>query len=354
MRVLIISTDKMITLTERQRLILSLIIHEHTRTALPVGSKSLAEQYGLQMSSATIRNEMAALTDLGYLRQPHTSAGRVPTEDGYRFFVSNLVQQTTLPATTRNTISHQFYQSRQDIDQWLRLAASVLANQSQAASIVTAPHSDKARFKHLELVSTRGRQVLMVMVLVGGEIRQQLLTLPEPITQEGLSRIAAQISDQCHNCSVDQLDELRDRFDVIGNQILSMVQEELNLSEKLIVGEVYLDGMTNVLLEPEFAESGDARVALRLFEERNLLDDLLSRTVMTSSVGGVQVLIGGENTWDELRQCSVILARYGVPDTMTGTLGVLGPMRMSYGNAISTVRFVAGLLSDLVSDTLVE
>lgn len=186
----------MITLTERQRLILSLIIHEHTRTALPVGSKSLAEQYGLQMSSATIRNEMAALTDLGYLRQPHTSAGRVPTEDGYRFFVSNLVQQTTLPATTRNTISHQFYQSRQDIDQWLRLAASVLANQSQAASIVTAPHSDKARFKHLELVSTRGRQVLMVMVLVGGEIRQQLLTLPEPITQEGLSRIAAQISDR--------------------------------------------------------------------------------------------------------------------------------------------------------------
>jgi len=107
-------------------------------------------------------------------------------------------------------------------------------------------------------------------------------------------------------------------------------------------------------LEPEFAESGDARVALRLFEERNLLDDLLTRTVMTSSIGGVQVLIGGEGTWNELRQCSVILARYGVADTMTGTLGVLGPMRMSYGNAISTVRFVAGLLSDLVSDTLVE
>ncbi len=339
-------------LTERQKLLLSLIVHEHTRTAQPVGSKSMVDQFGLQMSSATIRNEMGALTEMGYLRQPHTSAGRVPTEEGYRFFVSNLVQQTNLPATTRNTISHQFYQSRQDLDQWLRLAASVLANQSQAASLVTAPHSEKVLFKHLELISIRGSQVLMVLVLIGGEIRQQILTLSEPTSQEELSRIAYQISNTCQNCTADQMGKLEVQNDVIALQVLDVVREEMELSEKLVTGEVYLDGLTNVLAEPEFAESEDARHALRLFEERSLLNDLLSRTIMAQNETGIQVLIGGEGTWQELRQCSVILARYGIPGTMTGTLGVLGPMRMPYGHTISTVRFVAGLLSDLVSDTL--
>jgi len=340
-------------LTERQKLILSLIVHEHTRTAQPVGSKSMVDQFGLQMSSATIRNEMAALTEKGYLRQPHTSAGRVPTEEGYRFFVSNLVQQTNLPVATRNTISHQFYQSRQDLDQWLRLAASVLANQSQAASLVTAPHSEKALFKHLELISIRGSQVLMVLVLVGGEIRQQILTLAEPTSQEELSRIAAVVSGTCQNCNADQISIINTQLDPIAEQIIQVVREEMILSEKLVTGEVYLDGITNVLAEPEFSESEDARLALRLLEERSMLNDLLSRTIMANNAGGVQVLIGGEGTWEELRQCSVILARYGIPGIMTGTLGVLGPMRMPYGHTISTVRFVAGLLSDLVTDTLI-
>lgn len=313
----------------------------------------MVDQFGLQMSSATIRNEMAALTEKGYLRQPHTSAGRVPTEEGYRFFVSNLVQQTNLPVATRNTISHQFYQSRQDLDQWLRLAASVLANQSQAASLVTAPHSEKALFKHLELISIRGSQVLMVLVLVGGEIRQQILTLAEPTSQEELSRIAAVVSGTCQNCNADQISIINTQLDPIAEQIIQVVREEMILSEKLVTGEVYLDGITNVLAEPEFSESEDARLALRLLEERSMLNDLLSRTIMANNAGGVQVLIGGEGTWEELRQCSVILARYGIPGIMTGTLGVLGPMRMPYGHTISTVRFVAGLLSDLVTDTLI-
>jgi len=233
------------------------------------------EQFNLQLSSATIRNEMVALTDMGYLRQPYTSAGRVPTEEGYRFFVRNLTQQTTLPATTMRTISHQFYQSRQDLDQWLRLAASVLANQSQGASLVTAPHSEKALLKHLELIATRGNQVLMVLILVGGEIRQQLLSLPEHINQEQLSAIAALITDQCHNCSADQILSKGIYLDPIGQQVLNVVTEEMSLSEKMVVGEVYLDGLMNVLAEPEFAESENARSALKLFEERSFLNDLL-------------------------------------------------------------------------------
>lgn len=341
-------------LTERQKLLLSLIVHEHTRSAQPVGSKTLVEQFTLPISSATIRNEMTVMTELGYLRQPHTSAGRVPTEEGYRFFVSNLAQQTTLPAPMRNTIAHQFYQAQQDLDGWLRLAASVLATQSQAASIVTAPHTEKVAFKHLELISTRAAQVLMVLVLVGGEIRQQILSLTDNTTQEDLSALAARINERCANCSIEQINSMDFILDPPGTQVIEAVRQQMRLSQQLVTGEIYLDGMTNVLAEPEFADTEQARSALSLLEERGKLDDLLSRTILGNEVGGVQVLIGGEGTWQELRQCSVILTRYGIPDQLTGTVGVLGPMRMPYGRTISTVRFVAGLLSDLVAENLIE
>ncbi len=341
-------------LTERQKLLLSLIIHEHTRTAQPVGSKSIVNQFGLNLSSATIRNELATLTELGYLRQPHTSAGRVPTEEGYRYFVSNLVQQTNLPATTRNTISHQFYQAPQGLVQWLRLAASVLANHSQAASLVTAPHTTRATFKHIELLSTRATQVLLVLVLGGGEIRQRILSLDESVSQENLSELSAHINGLCQNYSADDLKSRREQLSPLGLIVLDTIIKEMRLSSTLVTGEVYLDGLTNVLTEPEFAQSELARSPMRLLEERTLLNDLISRTIMTEEVGGVQVLIGGEGTWDELRDCSVILTRYGIPDQLTGPIGVLGPMRMPYGHTISTVRFMAGLLSDLVSEHLVE
>jgi heat-inducible transcriptional repressor len=295
---------------------------------------------------------MAVLTDSDLLRQPHTSAGRVPTEEGYRFFVRNLVQKSGLPTTTRRTITHQFYQSRQDVEQWLRLAASILANQSQAASLVTAPHSEKAIFKHLELIATHGRQVLMVLVLMGGEIRQQFISLAEPVSQKRLSEIANQLSHLCVRCDAAGISRLKDQVDALGEEILDILITEMSLIEEAATGEIYLDGMTNVLSEPEFAESDEARQALRVLEERSLLENLLASTVMNTDVGGIQVLIGGEGTWEELRQCSVVLARYGDPDSLTGSVGVLGPIRMPYDRTISTVRFIANLLSDLVSETL--
>jgi len=339
-------------LTDRQKLILTLIIHEHIRTAQPIGSKSLVDKYNLAMSSATVRNEMAYLTECDLLRQPHTSAGRVPTEEGYRFFVGNLVQKSGLPTTTRRTITHQFYQSRQDIEQWLRLAASVLANQSQGASLVTAPHSEKAIFKHLELIATRGRQVLMVLVLMGGEIRQQFISLAEPVSQEQLSKIANRLSELCVRCDVEKISRLRGQMNALGKDILDILLAEMALIEEAATGEIYLDGITNVLSEPEFSESDEARQALHVLEERSLLENLLASTVMNTEVGGIQVLIGGEGTWEELRLCSVVLARYGDPNTLTGSVGVLGPIRMPYDRTISTVRFVANVLSDLVAETL--
>lgn len=331
-------------------MILALVIREYIDTAQPVSSGKLVATYNLDVSSATVRNELSALTDMGYLRQPHNFAGRVPTEDGYRYFVRQLMGHTDLPGATKRMITHQFYQTGQDMDRWMRLAASVLAHQAQAASLVTAPHAERARFKHLELIATHGRQVLMVLVLAGGDVRQQMLSLAEPVVQSQLSSAALRINSLCQGLSGSEISNLGGTFNALEKDVLRLIIDDMTSPGQLLGGEVYRDGITHVLAEPEFAEVEVARNALRLLEERSLLEDLLSRTVLATNLGGVQVLIGGEGTWEELRDCSVVLARYGAPGLVSGAVGVMGPTRMAYGRTISTVRFVAGLLSDLVAE----
>jgi heat-inducible transcriptional repressor len=340
------------SLTERQKTLLLLIIRDYIESAQPVGSKRLGEHYHIDLSSATIRNEMVALTEMGYLRQPHTSAGRVPTEEGYRFFVGQMMHNAELPESVQHTISHQFYQARPDVEQWMTLAASILAHQSQGVSVVTAPHVEQVKFKHVELISTQGRQVLMVLVMAGGEVSQQILTLAEPVSQERLSQTASRLNGLLAGLSVELIAALPARTDALDQDILLLILQEIRHTASRVSGEIYTDGFTNVLAEPEFAESDDARRALKIFEERSTLQDLLARTTSNRDIGGLQVLIGGEGEWEELRQCSMVIARYGVPGMATGALGVLGPMRMSYARTIPTVRYVAGLLSDLVSDTI--
>jgi len=345
----------MTEITERQQFLLSLVIHEYVRSASPVGSKHVVDEYHLDMSSATVRNEMAVLTEMGYLRQPHLSAGRVPTEDGYRLFVSHMVQETELPDSTRRMITHQFYQMRQDVEGWTRLAASVLAHQSRAASLVTAPHPEESRFKHLELIAARGHQVLMVLVLMGGEILQRFISLAEPVPQELLSSTADRLNSLYTVKKILEITSDTTPLNPLEQDFLHSIIEEMEQANAMVSGEVVLDGLTNVLAEPEFAASDEARRALRVLEEKPLLNEILSKTVLQgNSQGGVQVLIGGEGIYDALSQVSIVLARYGTPGLATGTLGVLGPMRMPYGRTISIVRFLSSLLSDLVNDTIVE
>ncbi len=341
----------MTNLTERQKTLLLLLIKDYIETAQPVGSKRLAEHYHLNFSTATIRNEMSALTELGYLRQPHTSAGRVPTEEGYRYFVSEMMNKAELPESIQHTISHQFHQSRPEVEQWMTLAASILATQSQGVSVVTAPHTEQAKFKHLELISTQGRQVLMVLVMMGGDVRQQILTLTEPVTQERLSQTATRLNTLLAGKTPQAISSLTTRPDPLDQDILILILQDLQNRIKR-ANEIYTDGLTNVLREPEFSESGEARKTLKIFEERSTLQDLLQKTTTNSNIGGLQVLIGGEGEWEELRQCSMVIARYGVAGMATGMVGVLGPMRMSYARTIPTVRYVAGVLSDLVNDTI--
>ncbi|RME06965.1 MAG: heat-inducible transcription repressor HrcA [Anaerolineae bacterium] len=342
-------------LTERQRLILALVIRYYVEHVEPVGSQRLVEHFGLRYSSATVRNEMAVLAERGYLQKPHKMAGSVPTEEGYRYFVSQLMGHASLPAETRHTIRHQFYQARHDIDEWMQLAASVLARQARAASLVTSLHPERARLKHLELIAIRGRQVLMVLVLEGGEIRQQMLKLSEPVPQQRLSVVAGWINEIAAQKDAEGVRALQARAsDDLQRDVLKLIAAEMERSDKVLAGEIYRDGLANVLAEPEFAEPGVAHRALRFWEERSQLEELLAQTVLTPETSGVHVLIGGEGKWEDLSDCAVILSRYGVPGVATGALGVLGPTRMPYAHTISTVRYVANLMSELVSDTLAE
>jgi heat-inducible transcriptional repressor len=340
-------------LTERQETILALVVREYVETATAVGSRVLVEKYNLGVKSATVRNDMAALTEMGYLRQPHTSAGREPTEAGYRYFVQRLLGDTELPLAEQRLISHQFHQAQRDIDQWTRLAASVLAQHARGASLVTMPQQTQARFKHIELISTRARQVLLVLVLSGGEVRQQMLILAEPVPQEELTAVANRLNVLCIGLDGDAVAAHAAPLPALEQEVLRLVSEVTKRAEAAASGEVFRDGVTNVLAEPEFATSTAARQALRVLEEPTYLEEFLAKA-LSPNVGGVQVVIGGESGWQELRDCSMVLARYGVAGYATGAMGVLGPQRMAYGRVISTVRFVAGMMSDLMYEIYAE
>jgi heat-inducible transcriptional repressor len=333
-------------------MILGLVVREHVRSAEPIGSQTLVEKYDLDISSATVRNEMARLEELGYLTHPHTSAGRVPTDQGYRYFVERLLRDTELPLEERRTIAHQFQQVCQNIDEWMPLAASVLARTAQGAALVTAPQAIQARFRRLQLISMHGRVALLILVFQDGLVKQQTLTLSEPFSQSVLDETSNRINRMCNGYTAAQIEAGPSRLPSLTTfeaDILGEVVEIMSRVDATAADRVYHDGLRELLREPEFADEVRTYGVLRMIEEQGFLDMVLTKT-LTSDVGGVRVMIGQESRFEELRACSLILSRYGVMGMATGALGVLGPTRMGYSRAISAVRFVSGMLSDLVHD----
>ncbi|MBS1250358.1 MAG: Heat-inducible transcription repressor HrcA [Chloroflexi bacterium] len=345
----------MMSLTERQKIVLALIVREYVNSVETVSSRTLVENYGLDLSTATVRNEMATLAELGYVQQPYATAGRVPTKDGYRYFVQQLMRPVELPDRIQQTIRHQFYQARHDVDDWLALSASVLALHSQAASLVTPLHTETAHFKHLELIATRGRQVLMVLVLKGGEVRQQTLMLEKTISQRSLSGVAAKLNRELMGQGTEAIAaKIETTEDKVEQAALTAVLGELEGPETISAGKVYYDGLMNVLSEPEFSEQEAAQKTLRIFDERSILDDVLSRTVFGDENVGVHIVIGGENTWNELKDCSLVAAQYSSLGVSMGAVGVIGPIRMPYAQMVSTVRFVSDTMSELLAESMLN
>jgi heat-inducible transcriptional repressor len=333
-------------LTPRQRVILKLIVQDYVSSGKPVGSKTLTERYAVGVSSATIRNEMAELEQSGHVEHLHTSGGRVPTIEGYRFYVRHLMDNFELPAGEQIMIRHQFRQAERQLEGWMELAASVLAETSGNVSVVTAPRTAVPRLRHFELISIQPKLALLVLVTGESLVRQVMMQLPEPVEQEELSRLADSMAPALKNLTSKDLAGRVDAAEGTARAVLEHLVTALSGLDAAEQAEVRHSGLEKIVGQPDFAGS-DLQSVLSILRGGSFLSAVLPRIAAEQQV---QVFIGDEGLPNELRRCGVVVATYGVDGAVTGLLGVLGPTRMSYWRTISSVRYVAYLMSDLMAD----
>ncbi len=346
----------MIQLSQRKQQILRALVEEYIHTATPVASETLVRKYTLDFSSATVRHELAGLEEASLIYQPHTSAGRVPTDLGYRYFVEHLMQESALSLDEQRLIRHQFYQVQDQLDQWVRLTASVMARLLHSAAVMTPPRADEGQLKHFEVLSVTDLSAHLVLVLTDGTVKQQRLLLEAPIEQEELSNLAVHLNELFQHKSAAEV-----------NAILS--QQDFSLVERLIASTIvhileqhgdpqgdvfYREGVVNILEQPEFSRMGPEqersermRKVMEVLEQNRFLPALASHLRESD---GVQVIIGGENEWDDMRDVSLVVARYGQEGKIGGLLGVIGPTRMQYGRAIAVVRYMAQVMNELIAE----
>jgi len=333
-------------LTERRARILQLIVREYVDSAAPVGSETLVRRYGLRVSPATIRHEMVSLEDEGYLLKPHTSAGSIPSDTGYRCYVETLMQEEELPNEIQRTIRNQFYQESGSLEEWAKLAADVIERWAGNLALVTAPHAPRARLRWLELVEMRPGVVLLVAVLRDGRVHQQTIAVTGELSQEELATIAQRLSGLLGGLSAAQAQREAAKLTPFEEEVRQVVARILEAEDATSYAPAYLEGLRAMLSQPEFAQPATMLGFLELLDEQSL-----PRLIPfhQAAPGGVAVIIGQENPQDAMRQCSLVVARYGQPSGVTGALGVLGPTRLSYDRATSIVRYMRLLLSELLS-----
>jgi heat-inducible transcriptional repressor len=332
------------TLTERRKTLLRVIVDDYVSTAQPVGSNALVERYHLKVSSATIRNEMAALEDAGLITHPHTSAGRIPTDAGYRFYIDELMDEEDVGDEVRQTIRHQFHQAARELEEWARLAAAILASHLHNAAVVTTPHSAEPRVRLVELVSVHDYLALLVVVLQEARVLQQTLALDRPFSQDELNALGKQLNELMGGRSAAELREVTARLSGLEQATATATAGLLDATDELSLEPFYMEGMRDLLRQPEFAGGASVLGLLEALEERNL-----SRTIPAANTeGAVRVVVGSEHPVDEMQGCSVITTRYSGPSGLRGVLSVVGPTRMEYPRSVATVRYMATLMEELL------
>lgn len=343
-----------VDLTERQRSVLRAVVEDYVLTAIPVGSKALVTRYGLAVSPATVRSAMAELEALGLLTHPHTSAGRVPSDLGYRLYVESLMRETELDSTDRLMIRHQFSQVQLTSTEWLRLAASILAGSTRSASVVTPARSRRARFGHVQLVALADGTRLLVLVLADGNVVQRRLDrgtlereLPDATLDQGeLDGAAGTLNAELSNLTAPQVRRRSAKLPPLCARVAEVLAGLLEEADSVVIEEVVTDGIVNVLEQPEFAEGSKLRPILEIIQRSDFLEQLVP---LITRRGGVHVIIGRENSLDAMHEVSLVFAPYGAPDRALGLLGVLGPTRMRYPRAIPTVRYLSTLMNELIN-----
>ena len=332
----------------RKQEILRAVVKEFTTSAIPVGSQALARRYFLNLSSATIRNELADLADLGYLVQPHTSAGRIPTDRGYRYFVDFLMDVEALQKQVENYIDEELRGVPRDPVGQVERVAMTVASVTGNASVVTAPHGPRARIKHLDLVSLEPTEALLILLVEGNLMRQQVMRLEKPHAQAELSRLALRLNRELAG---------KDRFDLAETQprpatglereVRRVISDVLVQFERGAETLVVHDGVRNLLRQPEFAEHARLQQVLDVLEETRYLAILLRELIGDSEL---QIVIGSENSSSQLRECTVVLTTYGPTARLKGVLGSVGPTRMQYGQIVARLRAVARVASERMAE----
>ena len=355
--------ESWIPLDTRKERILKAVVADYTATGVPVGSHALAIHLA-SWSAATIRNELATLVEIGYLLQPHTSAGRVPSDRGYRYYVDFLMEDEGLPGGVRRQLEPRLAIMPADLGGVLELAAQVLAVAVDALSIVSGPPARSPALKHLDLVSLDPGHALLILVLAGNLVRQHPIRLSREADQEELSRLAGKLNREL--VGLDGAEILRRRADDPAHPLLREVVDDIaaflrsmeSRQDTLIVH----DGVRNLLRQPEFGDVQRLAQVLEVVEEERILGELLAAAFVETpdspaEVGGtggrqVTVVIGAESGISQLTGCSLVLTTYRVGEERGGTVAVLGPTRMPYSQVAPRVRFVADRVGEALTRVL--
>ena len=341
-------------LTRRDQEVLGAVVTDYIQTGEPVGSRIIAKRYGLKVSSATIRNVMSDLEDLGFLQQPHTSAGRVPTEKGLRFYLDSIMQFKALEQDERALIRQAFKNVEPDVREMLQRATGVLSRVCRQAGVVLWPKLSGTRVKHIECIRLRPHQIMVILISETGLVHHRLVEWEEDIGQNDLDRYSSFLNELLEDVPLGEvkqriLDEMHNEkrsFDQLYARALEMTRRFVQAT--LENSEIYIEGQTHLLNNPEFAHVERMRRMLKAFEEKSRIIRLLDMTMEGSS--GVQIVLGSESDLTDLGEISLISSPYRRGDSLMGVLGVIGPIRMDYSRIIPVVEFTAGLLSEMLED----
>ena len=334
-------------LTERRRRIMNAIVDAYIREAAPIASEAIARNSDLGVSPATIRNEVAELEDEGYLTRPYPSAGSVPLDKAYRVYVESVasVGMKRIPGRVRNSIRRRLIGVEQDIDEWASVAAVLLAGLVGNLAIATFPKARESRVRHIELVSLQELLALLVVVLGQATLKRQLIRLREPVELVELEKSAQRLRGLLTGHGWRDVDRRAMELSPLEEEVLDTTIVLLKEEERAAYPDHYVDGLRNLLDQPEFGENEKVRAVVESVEDGSLAQAVLEET---PNEGVVKVVIGQENRGNMLRPLSVVIGQYGVLGGAVGAIGAVGPVRMEYARTIASVELMADMMSTLV------
>jgi len=327
-------------LDERKMKILHAIIQNYLETGEPVGSRTISKYTDLNLSSATIRNEMSDLEEMGYILQPHTSAGRIPSDRGYRLYVDMLMEEKEQEL---NEMQEQMLDKADKMDQLLKQAAKVLANSTNYATMVSTPLNSGNKIKFLQLSQVDEEQIIAVIVLGGNVIKNKIIEMEEPVSNENLLKLNMLLNTTLNGMSIEDINlgliaRLKEQAgihsEVIGH-VLDAVADVIQVDDEM---QIYTSGATNIFKYPELSDKQSAQEIISAFEEKQQLTELVTQTLSKEDNTGIQVYIGDETPVQTMKDCSVVTATYELGEGMKGTIGIIGPKRMDYEHVLKSMK----------------